>query len=132
MAEVHELFDPFQYDDESQQEHLETSTPRRSPAQTAQGSAKRPRETTVCPDDGTHEWKPQRSVLDQDVLIIKKLRENPDLLDRFLSIRQGLNNGDHISSTAQQTPLSQRKRTVVAPVNTPSGASEYAFVPQED
>ncbi|ETK93906.1 hypothetical protein F441_03080 [Phytophthora nicotianae CJ01A1] len=95
LAKVQELFDPFLDDDESPQEPAVTDSRFNRQEVPTGGSAKRSRERL---NDVPTEPKRFRAVLDQDMLIIEKLRGTPVLLERFQNIRQGaasdVNTGD--------------------------------------
>ncbi|ETO82735.1 hypothetical protein F444_03151 [Phytophthora nicotianae P1976] len=129
VAEVQELFDPFLDDDESPQEPAVTDSRFNRQEVPTGGSAKRSRERL---NDVPTEPERFRAVLDQDMLIIEKLRDTPVLLERFQNIRQGaasdVNTGDDedkpLSGVANIGPSVIPKK--------PTGVSKYAFVPRED
>ncbi|EGZ17063.1 hypothetical protein PHYSODRAFT_331085 [Phytophthora sojae] len=129
VQEVHELFDPFSDDDESPQDSLERAS---APAGSATTLGKR---ATVS--DGAMQIgqtsKRSRPALDQDALIVEKLSCDPELLERFLSIRQeavcvrdaaAVHEGSESKLPQALAAPSPRKKS-----NT---ASKYDFNPREE
>ncbi|KAG1704829.1 hypothetical protein DVH05_004857 [Phytophthora capsici] len=132
VAEVQELFDPFlDDDDEAPEDSAVVEARSNRPEVPTEYSAKRPRETEIRANVAPTGPKRHRAVVNQDVLIIEKLRDAPDLLERFLNIRKGATSD--ITQDDEDKPLPGG--TIIGPVATPkktTGASKYAFVPRED
>ncbi|KAK1935695.1 hypothetical protein P3T76_010390 [Phytophthora citrophthora] len=129
-----ELFDPFLDDDSRPQDVEDTVAPLLDP----RPGSKRHRDASYL---GTErdmgvQVEPQqrrrvtlRSALDTDALIVEKLGDDPDLLERFLDIwRNNAQTGVTASRTSEQAiarnPSSRRRK--------PEHASKYAFTPQPD
>ncbi|GMF29934.1 unnamed protein product [Phytophthora lilii] len=71
-----------------------------------------------------------RSALDKDVSIVELLRDDPDLLDRFLAIRQGNDSPRHPARVDREgsSPHARPEpaaRNIVPP-------SKYAFAPRQE
>ncbi|ETP07199.1 hypothetical protein F441_16483 [Phytophthora nicotianae CJ01A1] len=74
----------------------------------------------------------QRTALDQDALIVEKLSGDPELLDRFLQVREasGKHRGIAREGNRRSTDLdAEEKRT---PEKRVAPTSKYGFVPRED
>ncbi|KAE8910458.1 hypothetical protein PF010_g17481 [Phytophthora fragariae] len=117
VAEAQELFDPFQDDDEIPQDRSEREPNAISFPPPVKRSAKRDRETANLPGDSSLEQKCRRVALDQDALIVDNLRGDPDLLERFLSIRQVSSSCASSSNTVEQHPRSSGNRRGLLSVN---------------
>ncbi|EGZ05513.1 hypothetical protein PHYSODRAFT_342329 [Phytophthora sojae] len=92
--DVEELFDLFPDDDDSPQDESERGAEVGRANTTTQHVTKRQQEVTVANgDDGHVPSKRQRvqTAIDQDALIIAKISDEPDLLERFLMIRKEAN-----------------------------------------
>ncbi|KAE8895260.1 hypothetical protein PF003_g20749 [Phytophthora fragariae] len=139
--EALELFDPFVDDDVSPQDVTEFDWSASPSASTPQMREKRPLdEVSRGIGEGLQPERNQRrrvgpqSALDKGAMIIEKLGDDPELLDRFLDMRKGatesgINNNATTTTTTQLAtgelkPSASRKKT--------EPTSKYAFNPQPD
>ncbi|KAE8896215.1 hypothetical protein PF007_g19652 [Phytophthora fragariae] len=132
VAEAQELFDPFQDDDEIAQDRSEREPNAISFPPPVKRSAKRDREAASLPGDSSLEQKRRRVALDQDALIVDKLRGDPDWLERFLSICQVSSSCASSPNTVEQHPRSSGQSAGLTECKRSSGTSKYAFAPRED
>ncbi|KAG3108657.1 hypothetical protein PI124_g14065 [Phytophthora idaei] len=91
VQEVRELFDPFSDDDESPQDASERDNYGRTPSVAQPFGGKRRHEAILTLEEGDpsqNRNKRRRCALENDALalIIEKLSDDPELLERFLSI----------------------------------------------
>ncbi|KAL3669322.1 hypothetical protein V7S43_005699 [Phytophthora oleae] len=76
-----------------------------------------------------------RSVLDKDAMVIEKLGDDPDLLDRFLEIRSRDAHGSMNQAGTATTPTAQAADAALDPPPSRKKSeptSKYAFIPQPD
>jgi hypothetical protein len=133
--DVQELFDPYTDDDESPPDVQERDGDVRNTGVTAAPGTKRSHEvaaTTVTGSFNPVKRQCYRDALDQDAQILAKLGDEPELLERFLSIRKEakapvlpatqLDSSAAVSTIEQKTSSAKKAKT----------ASKYAFAPSED
>ncbi|EGZ18548.1 hypothetical protein PHYSODRAFT_332315 [Phytophthora sojae] len=119
-------------DDDSPQDESERGAEVGRANTTTQHVTKRQQEVTVANgDDGHVPSKRQRvqTAIDQDALIIAKISDEPDLLERFLMIRKEAN------VKAQPAEGGGTMRTHVqkpSPTTRGKKSSKYAFAPSEE
>ncbi|KAL4100161.1 hypothetical protein PRIC1_007956 [Phytophthora ramorum] len=91
IGETGGLFDPFTDDDEIPQDQSERESVGRGSVSWQQNRGKRPHQAvSTSTEPSEYRQKRIRNAVDQDDLIIEKLRGDPDLMRRFLSIRQNI------------------------------------------
>ncbi|ETK77561.1 hypothetical protein L915_16188 [Phytophthora nicotianae] len=123
------LFDPFVDDDDGLPVGPsvdEQARPRpHEHAASKKRSRDQPSEFEVLPH-GTMTTQRQRTALDHDALIVEKLSGDPELLDRFLQVREasGKQNGIAREGNRRSTDLDVEEKRV-------GPTSKYAFVPRE-
>ncbi|KAE9050410.1 hypothetical protein PR001_g2399 [Phytophthora rubi] len=136
VRDVQELFDPFTDDDNAALDDTESADVVAGVAAATPGSQKkRPApgipavQGASIPQAKRHR---SRTALDQDTLIMAKIGDEPDLLDRFLAIRneakakrqdeESCERGRASASEAQHSPPAKRAKPT----------SKYAFAPSDD
>ncbi|KAF4143834.1 hypothetical protein GN958_ATG06920 [Phytophthora infestans] len=125
-----ELFDPFIDDDDTPQDQSEPIREGTVQVTTRPERPKRSRQPVSPSDNGVHEAKRRRTAVDQDALIVEKFSDDPELLERFLVIRQANRQSQMVPRTQVSTSSEMigqpppRKRVTVA--------SNYAFAPRDD
>ncbi|KAF4141461.1 hypothetical protein GN958_ATG09432 [Phytophthora infestans] len=95
-----ELFDPFIDGDDTPQDQSEPIREGTVQVTTRPERPKRSRQPVSPSNDGVHEAKRCRTAIDQDALIVEKLSDDPELLERFLAIRQ-------VNRQSQMVPRTQ-------------------------
>ncbi|EEY64517.1 uncharacterized protein PITG_15758 [Phytophthora infestans T30-4] len=125
-----ELFDPFIDDDDTPQDQSEPIREGTVQVTTRPERPKRSRQPVSSSDDGVHEAKRRRTAVDQDALIVEKLSDDPELLERFLAIRQA----NRQSQTVPRTQVSTSSKMIGQPPprKRVTVASKYAFAPRDD
>ncbi|KAF4141463.1 hypothetical protein GN958_ATG09434 [Phytophthora infestans] len=125
-----ELFDPFIDGDDTPQDQSEPIREGTVQVTTRPERPKRSGQPVSPSNDGVHEAKRRRTAIDQDALIVEKLSDDPELLERFLAIRQANRQSQMVPRTQVSTSSEMigqpppRKRVTVA--------SKYAFAPRDD
>ncbi|OWZ01417.1 hypothetical protein PHMEG_00027198 [Phytophthora megakarya] len=129
--EVHELFDPFQDDDDLPGEAPEPRPNVSIPVPSSSRERKRTREEMdVLNFDPLHGHRKRPQVaLDQDDMIMGKLCDDPELLDRFLKLR---NEYKSRSCSVEQTRAIPTKVDDSASRKIAQGSSKYAFIPRQE
>ncbi|OWZ00174.1 hypothetical protein PHMEG_00028701 [Phytophthora megakarya] len=137
--EALELFDPFVDDDgPDMTEHVPRDDHTGTSNQNRSQQAKRLRDNALSPsDEFQHQPSQQRrrvtyqSALDKDASIVEMLRDDPDLLDRFFTIRQQRDSTVHhaLETTRGRTSGLEAEP---APPRIPDQTSKYAFAPRQE
>ncbi|KAF1774801.1 hypothetical protein GQ600_15582 [Phytophthora cactorum] len=137
VQEVQELFDPFSDDDESPQDASERDNYGRTPSVVQPFGGKRRHEATLTLEEGDpsrNRNQRRRCALDNAALalIIEKLSDDPELLERFLSIRK--ESSTKISAKEQNDQVRTVHETAGAPYTRKKTTvtSKYAFLPSEE
>jgi hypothetical protein len=126
VDDSNELFDPFQDDDDTEHEQ----PPALSHRLTTDGASTAKRLSEASRHGNQLQQKRRRTALDSDALIVEKLSSDPELLERFLHLREnGIRPDDADTSSSQEvvkttSPSVAHKKPVVP--------SKYAFIPRED
>ncbi|ETP07197.1 hypothetical protein F441_16485, partial [Phytophthora nicotianae CJ01A1] len=129
------LFDPFVDDDDGLPVGPSVDEQGRLRPHEHAASKKRsrdqPSEFEVLPH-GAMPTQRQRTALDHDALIVEKLSGDPELLDRFLQVREasGKQSGIAREGNRRSTDLDVEEKR--APEKRVAPTSKYAFVPRED
>ncbi|KAL4114150.1 hypothetical protein PRIC2_014830 [Phytophthora ramorum] len=133
IGETGGLFDSFTDDDETPQDQSERESVGRSSVSEQQNRGKRPHQAvSTSTEPSEYRQKRIRNAVDQDALIIEKLRGDPDLMNRFLSIRQNI--GVLPNTTIKNAVTIAQPEQLITGSTSKKAAptSKFDFAPRED
>ncbi|KAH7487765.1 uncharacterized protein KRP23_1728 [Phytophthora ramorum] len=133
IGETGGLFDPFTDDDETPQDQSERESVGQTSVSGQQNRGKRPHQAvSISTDPSKYRQKRIRNAVDQDDLIIEKLRGNPDLMHRFLSMRQNI--GALPNTTIKNAVTIAQPEQLITGSTSKKAAptSKFDFAPRED
>jgi hypothetical protein len=133
LGEADGLFDPYTDDDETPQDQSEQEPGGHSMAYGRQATAKRVPDAVFVPaEQSERPQKRSRTAIDHDALIIEKLSGDPELMQRFLAIRQRSEDQAGASTdSAVVTARPQQHPAAPAPTKKAASTSKFDFAPRE-
>ncbi|KAL4146221.1 hypothetical protein PRNP1_012091 [Phytophthora ramorum] len=133
IGEIGGLFDPFTDADDTPQDQSERESVGRSSVSEQKNRGKRPHQAVSTSTEASeYRQKRIRNAVDQDDLIIEKIRGDPDLMHRFLSIRQNI--GVLPNTTIKNAvTIAQPEQPITGSTSKKAApTSKFDFAPRED